>query len=111
MLDRYAGLSSHIKVETKDPVLYPNFVSRYTSENLSENSVLVVGQNRSKAVDYYDIYQYSMDYSTYSSSLSSFDGEGQILSLIHIYTAAITWLSVRADRNSPIPRHAAPNRV
>ena len=87
LLDRYAGLSSHIKVETKDPVLYPNFVSQYTSENLSENSVLVVGQNRSKAVDYYDIYQYSMDYSTYSSSLSSFDGEGQITSAIAYVTA------------------------
>lgn len=87
MLDRYAGLSSRIKVETKDPVLYPNFVSQYTSENLSENSVLVVGQNRSKAVDYYDIYQYSMDYSTYSSSLSSFDGEGQITSAIAYVTA------------------------
>ena len=87
LLDRYAGLSSHIKVETKDPVLYPNFVSRYTSENLSENSVLVVGQNRSKAVDYYDIYQYSMDYSTYSSTLSSFDGEGQITSAIAYVTA------------------------
>ena len=87
LLDRYAGLSSHIKVEMKDPVLYPNFASRYTSENLSENSVLVVGQNRSKAVDYYDIYQYSMDYSTYSSSLSSFDGEGQITSAIAYVTA------------------------
>ncbi len=87
LLDRYAGLSSHIKVETKDPVLYPNFVSQYTSENLSENSVLVVGQNRSKAVDYYDIYQYSMDYSTYNSSLSSFDGEGQITSAIAYVTA------------------------
>lgn len=87
LLDRYAGLSSRIKVETKDPVLYPNFVSQYTSENLSENSVLVVGQNRSKAVDYYDIYQYSMDYSTYSSSLNSFDGEGQITSAIAYVTA------------------------
>lgn len=87
LLERYEGLSSHIKVETKDPVLYPNFVSQYTSENLSENSVLVVGQNRSKAVDYYDIYQYSMDYSTYSSTLSSFDGEGQITSAIAYVTA------------------------
>lgn len=87
LLERYAGLSSHIKVETKDPVLYPNFVSQYTSENLSENSILVVGQNRSKAVDYYDIYQYSMDYSTYSSSLSSFDGEGQLTSAIAYVTA------------------------
>lgn len=49
--------------------------------------MLVVGQNRSKAVDYYDIYQYSMDYSTYSSSLSSFDGEGQITSAIAYVTA------------------------
>ena len=87
LLERYEGLSDHIKVETKDPVLYPNFVSQYTSENLSENSVLVVGQTRSKAVDYYDIYQYSMDYSTYSSSLSSFDGEGQITSAIAYVTA------------------------
>lgn len=87
LLERYEGLSSHIRVETKDPVLYPNFVSQYTSENLSENSVLVVGGSRSKAVDYYDIYQYSMDYSTYSSSLSSFDGEGQITSAIAYVTA------------------------
>lgn len=87
LLERYKGLSSHIKIETKDPVLYPNFVSQYTSEKLSENSVLVVGQSRSKAVDYYDIYQYGMDYSTYSSSLSSFDGEGQITSAIAYVTA------------------------
>lgn len=87
LLERYEGLSSHITVETRDPVLYPNFVSQYTDESLSENSVLVVGQERSKAVDYYDIYQYSMDYSTYSSSLDSFDGEGQITSAIDYVTA------------------------
>ncbi len=86
LLERYEGLSSHIKVETKDPVLYPNFVSQYTGESLSENSILVVGQERSKAIDYYDIYQYSMDYSTYESSLSSFDGEGQITSAIAYVT-------------------------
>ncbi len=87
LLERYEGLSSHIKVETKDPVLYPNFVSQYTSESLSENSILVVGESRSKAIDYYDIYQYGMDYSTYSSSLTSFDGEGQITSAIAYVTA------------------------
>lgn len=87
LLDRYEGLSDHITVDTIDPVLYPNFVSQYTDENLSENSILVVGQERSRAVDYYDIYGYSIDYSTYSSSLDSFDGEGQITSAIDYVTA------------------------
>ena len=87
LLERYEGLSSHISVETIDPVLHPNFVSQYTDENLSENSVLVVGQERSRAVDYYDIYQYSVDYTTYSSTLDSFDGEGQITSAIDYVTA------------------------
>lgn len=87
LLERYEGLSEHITVETRDPVLYPNFVSQYTDENLSENSVLVVGQERSRAVDFYDIYGYSVDYSTYSSSLDSFDGEGQITSAIDYVTA------------------------
>lgn len=87
LLERYEGLSEHITVETRDPVLYPNFVSQYTDENLSENSVIVVGQERSRAVDFYDIYGYSVDYSTYSSSLDSFDGEGQITSAIDYVTA------------------------
>ena len=87
LLERYEGLSGHITVETRDPVLYPNFVSQYTDENLSENSVIVVGQERSRAVDFYDIYGYSVDYSTYSSSLDSFDGEGQITSAIDYVTA------------------------
>ena len=86
LLERYEGLSGHITVETRDPVLYPNFVSQYTDENLSENSVIVVGQERSRAVDFYDIYGYSVDYSTYSS-LDSFDGEGQITSAIDYVTA------------------------
>lgn len=87
LLERYEGLSGHITVETIDPVLYPNFVSQYTDESVSENSVLVAGQNRSKVVDYYDIYQYSVDYTTYSSTLSGFDGEGQITSAIDYVTA------------------------
>ncbi len=87
LLERYEGLSGHITVETIDPVFYPNFVSQYTDESVSENSVLVAGQNRSKVVDYYDIYQYSVDYTTYSSTLSGFDGEGQITSAIDYVTA------------------------
>ena len=69
------------------PPALAGYLSVSSIRTIPENSVLVVGQNRSKAVDYYDIYQYSMDYSTYSSSLSSFDGEGQITSAIAYVTA------------------------
>ena len=86
LLKRYEGLSEHIRVETKDPAAYPDFVSQYTDKNVSENSILVAGKERSRVVDYYDIYQYSMDYTTYSSSLSAFDGEGQVTSAIAYVT-------------------------
>ena len=41
-LSKYESESSHIKVEYKDPVKYPNFASDYTSDTLQENSLLVV---------------------------------------------------------------------
>ena len=40
LLERYEGLSSHVKVETMDPVLHPNFVSEYTDDDLASNSLL-----------------------------------------------------------------------
>ena len=44
LLERYEGLSSHVKVETMDPVLHPNFVSEYTDDDLASNSLIVVGE-------------------------------------------------------------------
>lgn len=82
ILEKYKDLSSHIKVETKDPVLYPNFASQYTDDTVSENSLIVVSGERSKVVAYNQIYQTSVDYSTYTSS-TTFDGEGQITSAIN----------------------------
>ena len=41
LLQRYADESDHIKVEQKDPVVNPKFVSEYTSDNLSSNSLIV----------------------------------------------------------------------
>lgn len=87
LLDRYEGLSSHISVEIVDSVQYPSFVSQYTDESLSANSIIVASASRSKAIDYYDIYGYEMDYSSYGYSLSTFDGEGQITSAIDYVTA------------------------
>lgn len=85
LLGRYEALSSHIKVEYKDPVLYPNFVSSYTNEGLNENSIIVESKKRSRVIDYSDIYQTTTDYSTYTQS-TEFDGEEQLTSAIDFTT-------------------------
>ena len=57
LLERYKDLSSHIKIETVDPVEYPTFASAYTSETVYQNSVIAVCGDRSRYVSYYDIYE------------------------------------------------------
>ena len=37
--------------------------------------MIVVSDARSRVVDYSDIYEYSYDYSTYSSSVDGYDAE------------------------------------
>ena len=56
LLQRYADESDHITVELKDPVVNPKFVSEYTSDNLSSNSLIVVCGDRNKVVNYNNIY-------------------------------------------------------
>jgi ABC-2 type transport system permease protein len=89
-LERYAAENDHIKVTTKDPVLYPNFASDYTDEDVSSNSVLIVNGTRGKYISYDDIYvsSYSMNYTTYSYDTSySFDGENCITSALDYVTS------------------------
>lgn len=87
LLDRYAELSSHIKVEKKDPVVNPGFVSEYTDSDLSSNSIIVVSDKRSKVIAYSDMYESELNYSTYSYQTTAFDGEGQITSAIDYVTS------------------------
>ena len=87
LLKKYEDESKHIKVEQKDPVVNPKFVSEYTSDNISSNSLIVVSGERSKVVDYNNIYESTMDYNTYSYQTTGFDGEGQITSAIGYVTS------------------------
>ena len=87
LLKKYEEASDHIKVETKDPVVNPKFTSEYTDEEVSSNSLIVVCGDRSKVVDYNNIYESSIDYNTYSYTTSGFDGEGQITSAISYVTS------------------------
>ena len=82
LLNKFEEESKHIIVETKDPVLYPNFVSQYTDESIYDNSLIVVSGERSKYISYYDLYEMEYDYYYGSSTTTGFDGEGQIDSAI-----------------------------
>ena len=87
LLQRYADESEHITVEVKDPVVNPKFVSKYTTDNLSSNSLIVVCGDRNKIINYNNIYQSELDYNTYSYNTTGFDGEGQITSAIAYVTS------------------------
>jgi len=88
LLDRYAAMNDKIKVIKKDPVVYPSFTSKYTSDTLSNNSLIVVCGDKSNVVNYNDIFV--TDYSNYYTTGTpdtSFDGERQLTSAIDYVTS------------------------
>lgn len=87
LLKRYEDESKHIEVKQKDPVVNPGFISEYTEDNLSNNSLIVESGERSKVINYNDMYESSIDYNTYSYQTTGFDGEGQITSAIGYVTS------------------------
>lgn len=87
LLENYAGASSHIKFEIRDPVKNPAFLNSYQDMELYNNSVIVECGDRKKALSPDQIYEYQMDYTTYSSTITGFDGEGQITSAISYVTS------------------------
>lgn len=89
-LERYEALSNHISVEYVDPSVNPYFYQTYTDSSPSQNSVIVVGSERFRVIDYYDLYEveYEMDYYsyTYNTTVTGYDAEGQITSAIEYVT-------------------------
>ena len=89
-LSRIAALSKHISVEYVSVTTNPNFYANYTDSSPSTNSLIVVSEERSKVIDYYDMYIYEtgIDYTTYSYTydLTGYDCEGQVVSAIEYVT-------------------------
>ncbi len=88
LLERYEGLSSHIKVQSVDPTLQPTFLDQYEVDlyTLYENSVLVESGEKHRLVGYDEIFvtEYEMDYYSYNyTSTTSFDGENALTTAIH----------------------------
>lgn len=93
-INRYKDLSSHIKVKYVDPATSSKFYQDYTDTTPTTNSLIIESKNRSKVIDYNDIYEY--DSSSYyygyqsQSSITGYDAEGQI-------TSAIEYVTMDAD--------------
>lgn len=81
-LIRFDDLSDKITVEYVDPTLNPMFAMQYTDDRVSSNSLIVVSDKRSKVVDYTLMYESTLDYTTYTSVTTGYDGEGQITSAL-----------------------------
>ena len=82
LLNQYKDNSSKIKIEKIDPVTSPNYTSQFTDDTVSENSLIVSSAKRNKVIDYSSMYESEIDYSTYQSKTTGFDGEGQLTSAI-----------------------------
>ena len=88
LLNRYADLSSRIKVTSVDPTVDPTFLSKYDLEisQLYENSVLVECEGRYRLVGYNEIFvtDYEMDYYSYNyTTTTTFEGENALTNAIH----------------------------
>ena len=86
-LARYADFSDHITVEYVDPTVNPRFHQQYTSNSVTMNSMIVVSDKRSKVVYSGDLYASEVDYNTYETIISGYDGEGQITSALAYVTS------------------------
>lgn len=81
LLGKYESLSEHIDVVKKNPDVFPTFAQQYTSETVQNNSLVVECGERSRFINYSDIYLYEANMGSYSYD-ASFDGEGAITSAI-----------------------------
>ena len=85
-LKRYESYSDHIRVEYVDISSNPEFAGQYTDAQVSERSLIVKSDKRSKYIDYGDLYQMELSYETYGYEMTGYDAEGQITSALHYVT-------------------------
>ncbi|MCM1154612.1 MAG: Gldg family protein [Roseburia sp.] len=84
-LRKIEELSEHITVTYVDPTVNPYFYSNYSLEEPAANSIIAVGPERSRIIDYDSIYEYEI-YSYYEYQITGYDGEGQIVSALAYVT-------------------------
>ncbi len=107
LVEKYASLSSKIKVEVIDSALYPTFAAQYTTGGLTDNSLVVESAKRYKVIAQEDIYaaSYTYDESYNTVQSTDFDGENQLTNAIDFVTSDTLPVAytVTGHSESPIP--------
>lgn len=91
LLDRYAGASSHVSWQQKDPAVYPTFAQQLGADDAEEGGLIVQCGDRLRTLSSSDFYSY--DYASYyttGSVSTQFDAENQISSAILYVTSGST---------------------
>lgn len=81
-INSYDSYSKHVKVVYKPVSEYPEFAANFTDSALNYNSVIVTMGDQSRVIDYYDMFEYTIDYYSYSQNITGIDVEGQITAAI-----------------------------
>ncbi len=83
LLNVYDALSDNLSVEKKDPDTYPTFAANYTSETVTNNSLIVVSGDKSRYISYESMFEVDeSSYYTTGSVSQSFNGESLITTAI-----------------------------
>lgn len=61
LADSYDELSDKITLKMIDPAINPDFISKYTTESLSSNSIIAVSEKRNAVVSASDMYKLYVD--------------------------------------------------
>lgn len=72
VLNKYGALSKNLEIETVDPLSRPAFIAKYTDKDLENNSLIVVCGDRSKVIDGYSLFSFSVYGSTDGSAVDSY---------------------------------------
>ena len=91
VLEKYAAESRMVRLEKKDPALYPHFAEKYTRETVQDNSVVVESARRARFLSYSDLYRTDVDEELYAATGSEgvetvFVGESRITSAVAYVT-------------------------
>ena len=96
LLTDYAHQSEQITLEYINTVVNPQFYADYSDTPLSANSVVVVNEanGRFKALEYNNMLQTEMDYSSFSQYVSGYDTEGQVTNALQYVTGGEDTMSI-----------------
>ena len=90
LLEQYKSNSSNIRLEYRDPYLYPQFANQYASDGqtISENSIIVENKEtqKYKVILAEELVTTTFDYYTWQQSVTSIDLEPQVTNAI-LYVA------------------------